>query len=236
MRTTGLYAILDVDAFRAKGVELVGEAAAPVLRDVASALLAAAPSVLQLRAKHEDARVVLAMLRALAPLARAAGVPLAANDRVDLAILAGASIVHLGQDDLPLEDARRIAGGLSHLSSPLAFGRSTHDDAQLAAELAAGPDYVAFGPVFGTASKRDPSPTVGLDRLARAVAQAREGGRPLVAIGGISRANAASVVGAGARWAAAISDLVAVAADGRPDLPEIERRARDLDAALRSAS
>lgn len=233
MRTSGLYAILDLEAFRAKGVELArvaGPDAPSALLDVARALLASRPTALQLRAKREEARVTLALLRALAPLARAADVPLVANDRVDLAALAGADLVHLGQDDLPLADARRVATGVG---AALRFGRSTHDAAQLAAELADRPDYVAFGPVFGTSSKADASATVGLERLARAVEAARAAAVPLVAIGGVSRANAASVVAAGARWAASISDLVAVDARGGPDLGEIERRARALDAALR---
>jgi thiamine-phosphate pyrophosphorylase len=227
MLLRGLYAILDLDAWRARGVELVRSRDA--LLDVAGALLAARPSMLQLRAKHESARTTLELLRALVPVTRAADVPLVANDRVDLALLAGVSVAHLGQDDLPLDDARRIAPGLR-------FGRSTHDAAQLASELAARPDYVAFGPVFGTTSKLDPSPTVGLERLAEATRMASSASVPLVAIGGVTRENAERVVAAGARWAAVISDLVAVDARGKPDLGEVERRARALDRALREGT
>jgi thiamine-phosphate pyrophosphorylase len=220
----GLYAILDLDAWGSRGVDLVADRRA--LLDVASALLRARPSMLQLRAKHAGARDVLALLRALAPAAAAASVPLVANDRIDLALLAGVPFAHLGQDDLPLADARRIAPSLS-------LGRSTHDAAQLAAELAACPAYVAFGPVFTTTSKRDPSPTVGLAPLAEAARLAGAAGIPLVAIGGITRENVAEVVAAGVRWAAVISDLVAVDAGGAPAIEEIERRARVLDDALR---
>jgi thiamine-phosphate pyrophosphorylase len=221
----GLYAILDLDAWRARGVELVADRRA--LLDVAAVLLRARPSMLQLRAKHASARDVLALLRALSPLAAEASVPLVANDRVDLALLAGVPFAHLGQDDLPLEDARRIAPALS-------FGRSTHDAAQVAEALAARPAYVAFGPVFRTSSKLDPSPTVGLAPLADAARAAQAAGVPLVAIGGITRENVSEVVGAGAHWAAVISDLVAVDDAGAPALDEIELRARALDQALRA--
>ena len=221
MQLHGLYAILDLDAWRARGVDLVGDRTA--LLDVAGALLRARPAMLQLRAKHASARDTLALLRALLPPARAASVPLVANDRVDLALLAGVTVAHLGQDDLPLDDARRIAPAL-------AFGRSTHDAAELGVELAARPDYVAFGPVFATTSKRDPSPTVGLARLAEAARLADAAGVPLVAIGGVTRANAAEVVAAGVRCAAVISELVAVDDQGAPAL----RRDRGARARARS--
>lgn len=217
VRTTGLYAILDLDAFRARGVDPARPGAAEA---IAEAMLAGRASALQLRAKHEGGRDTLSLLRRLSPIARRHGVPLFANDRVDLAVLAGADGVHVGQEDLALEDVRRV-------SRELLVGVSTHNPAQLSAALAAAPDYVAYGPVFGTSSKERPDPTVGVEGVARAAALAE--GRPLVVIGGITRDNLAAVREAGGAWVAVISDLSAVR-DGAPDLQEIERRARAFEA------
>lgn len=216
MRTTGLYAILDVDAFRARGVEPLRPG---VAEQIAEAMLSGGASALQLRAKHEGGRDTLALLRRIAPVARGAAIPFFANDRVDLAVLAGTDGVHVGQEDLALEDVRAI-------SRQLLVGVSTHGPEQLRAAVSApggAPDYLAFGPVFGTKSKERPDPTVGVEGVALAVALAA--GRPLVVIGGIDRENLASVRAAGAAWVAVISDLCAVR-DGAPDLLEIERRAR----------
>jgi thiamine-phosphate pyrophosphorylase len=123
-----------------------------------------------------------------------------ANDRPDLALLAGCDGVHVGQVDLPLAHVRRLAPGLR-------VGVSTHDLSQLGAALAERPDYVAFGPVFSTGSKLDPDPVVGLEGLAEAARRARNAGVPIVAIGGITleRAPAIGVLGA---LAAVIGDLV----------------------------
>jgi len=217
LRTSGLYAILDLDVFRSRGVD---PARSGVAESIADAMIAGGATTLQLRAKHEGGRDTLALLRRLAPVARRHGVPLFANDRVDLAVLAGVDGVHVGQDDLALADVRTI-------SRELLVGVSTHDAHQLSSAMAAEPDYLAFGPVFGTRSKERPDPTVGLDGVARSVALA--GARPLVVIGGIERTNVSSVRAAGARWFAVISDLTAVR-DGEPDLPEIERRARAFEA------
>jgi thiamine-phosphate pyrophosphorylase len=175
----GLYAIVDVDTLQARGFDTVA---------FADAVLSASPAALQLRAKSSPPRETLALLRALAPLCRRAGVPLVANDRPDLAILAGCSVVHVGQSDMPLERVRRIAPGLD-------VGVSTHDLAQLTAALAARPAYVAFGPVFETSSKKDHEPVVGVAALRGACALARAVGISVVAIGGITFARAATLVG-----------------------------------------
>jgi len=142
--------------------------------------------LLQLRAKHESTRDTLVLLRALRPLCTAFGALLIANDRPDLAALAGCDGVHIGQDDLPLPLVRLLAPGLL-------VGVSTHTLEQLAAALAEKPDYVAFGPVFGTVSKERADPTVGLALLAEAHAAARSAGIPLVAIGGINLERARQV-------------------------------------------
>ena len=221
-RPRGLYAILDVDAWRASGVEV---AATGVVESIAQALLSASPSMLQLRAKSEGGRDTLALLRRLLPHARAAEVPLVANDRVDLALLAAVDGVHVGQDDLALADVRRLAPASM-------VGVSTHDLAQLDAAIEARPSYVAFGPVFGTTSKRAPDATVGVSGLAAAAARAASAGVPLVGIGGVTRARIPALVAEGVRWAAVISELVVVDAKGRPDLHEVAERARALQRAL----
>jgi thiamine-phosphate pyrophosphorylase len=160
----------------------------------------------QLRAKHAPDREALAWARAIREATRASGVLFVVNDRFDLAWLAGADGVHLGQDDLPpraLPAAARDA---------LLVGRSTHEPSQLEAARGEPVDYVAFGPVFGTKSKASPYDARGEDALARAVRAAAP--RPLVAIGGIGAANLAVVAAAGAAAAAVIS-AVAGADDPR---------------------
>jgi thiamine-phosphate pyrophosphorylase len=133
------------------------------------------------------------------------------NDRLDVALAVGADAVHLGQDDLPLADARRVAQGR------LLIGVSTHDEAQVRAAVAGGADYLGFGPVYATGTKENPDPVQGTAGLARAVAAA--GGVPIVAIGGITVERAAEVAAAGATAACAIA-----AVNGAKD-PEAAGRA-----------
>jgi thiamine-phosphate pyrophosphorylase len=177
MRARGLYPIVDAGAVQARGFSTL---------DFAERVLDARPSLIQLRAKELGGRETLELLRALVPLCRAAGTLLFANDRPDLALLAGADGVHVGQSDLSVADVRRFAPSL-------AVGVSTHDPAELDRALAERPDYVAFGPVFATSTKANPEPVVGLDELARATDRARAAGIPLVAIGGIDRDRAPSI-------------------------------------------
>jgi thiamine-phosphate pyrophosphorylase len=195
----GLYAIADVGSLAARRCDPVA---------FAEAVLEARPAALQLRAKDTPARETLALLRAIAPLCHRAGVPLVANDRPDLAILAGCDLVHVGQDDMPIDRVRRLTPGIG-------VGVSTHDAAQLAAALAARPAYVAFGPVFETQTKADANPVVGVAALRSAYDQALAEGIPLVAIGGISRERARSLVGA--------ADAVAVISELLPHLPDAGR-------------
>lgn len=178
----GFYAVLDRDD-EALARALVSEA-----------------RVLQLRIKPPEGPPGAAELVRIARMARricdAAGAALVVNDRIDVALAAGADGVHLGQADLPLAAARRIAGRLW-------IGVSTHDVAQVRAACAAGADYLGFGPVFATTTKANPDPVQGLAGLRGAVAAA--GGLPIVAIGGISAARVAEVYAAGARAICAIS-------------------------------
>jgi len=173
----GLYAIVDVASLATRGLD--------PLR-FTRAVAAAGPVALQIRAKEVEARELLLLLREAGSICRAAGIPIVANDRVDLAVLAGCAYVHVGQTDLPVDRVRRVAPGLL-------VGVSTHGLEQLERALASQPDYVAYGPVFPTTSKADPDPCVGLDGLRTAAARAREAGIPLVAIGGVTQGCAAEV-------------------------------------------
>jgi thiamine-phosphate pyrophosphorylase len=121
------------------------------------------------------------------------------NDRADLALMAEFDGVHVGQDDLSPESVRKIIG------SDRWLGVSTHNPEQLAEADKTSADYLAIGPVFSTASKAKPDPIVGLEGVRRARQLTR---KPLVAIGGITRQNAASVIEAGADSVAVISDLL----------------------------
>ena len=174
------------------------------LRAQLAGALAGGATVVQLRLKHTADGAALALAREATERTRAIGALLFINDRFDLALLAGADGVHLGQDDLAPEripaDAR----------ARLIVGLSTHTLAQVRESHARPVDYVAFGPVFATASKTSSFEARGLALLREAVALA---GRPVVAIGGISAANAPEVREAGAAAAAVIS---AVADAGDP--------------------
>jgi len=142
---------------------------------------------------------VLAIARMARRACDAHGAALVVNDRIDLALAAGADGVHLGQTDLPIAAARAIAG------DQLAIGVSTHDVAQVERAVAAGADYLGFGPLFATTTKANPDPVQGLAGLRAAVAAAR--GVPIVAIGGITAEHAPSIYAAGA---AAICAIAAV--------------------------
>lgn len=190
----GYYAILDVlPAQSHDGARAAARAAR---------LLAGRPTILQLRAKGAPAAALAALARAVLPAARAAGVPLCVNDRLDVALVVGAQAVHLGQDDLPLAAARAVAAGR------LAIGISTHDQAQARAAIAGGADYIGLGPIFATTTKANPDPVVGLEVLRQVAATAAV---PVVAIGGITVERVASVAAAGAAAAALISAIEAAA-------------------------
>jgi thiamine-phosphate diphosphorylase len=158
-------------------------------------------AVVQLRAKRSTDRVALEWAHAIRRTTRDCGVLFFVNDRFDLACLSDADGVHLGQTDLP--PARLPAA----VAARLRVGRSTHDDAQARAAIAEPVDYVAFGPIFGTASKRSEYTARGLARLARVAALVAP--RPLVAIGGIDASNVEAVVRAGALGVAVISAVAA---------------------------
>jgi len=133
------------------------------------------------------------------------------NDRADVARAAGADGVHVGQEDLPVEMARQILGPDKWV------GFSTHVLAQVVEADRSSADYVAFGPIFATASKERPDPVVGLDGLREARKATR---KPLVAIGGITVQNARQVIEAGADSVAAIRDLL--------QAPDLAKRAGEF--------
>ncbi|MDP9000827.1 MAG: thiamine phosphate synthase [Myxococcota bacterium] len=175
----GLYAIVDIDSLNARRLDPVA---------FTEAILKAAPTAIQLRAKTLPSREALSLLRELAPMCHRAGIPLVANDRPDFAIFAGCDLAHVGQTDMPIDRVRRLAPGLG-------VGVSTHTLEQLDAALAARPAYVAFGPVFETSTKEHPDPVVGVAALRVAHARALAAGVPLVAIGGITRERVRGLIG-----------------------------------------
>lgn len=176
---------------------------------LAEALVAATgagASVLQLRLKGAvpaSTGALLAAARRVRALCHRHGALFIVNDRLDVALAAGADGVHLGQSDLPLSDARRvIAAALGPRASGFLVGISTHDLEQVRAAVAGGASYLGYGPVFATRTKRDPDPVQGLERLAAAVRAAAP--VPVVAIGGIDPERAAAVAATGAHAACSI--------------------------------
>ena len=172
--------------------------------DLADQLLGIGLPLLQLRLKQTPSGRFVEMAAELQRRCARHGAQLIVNDRCDVAEMVGAAGVHLGQDDLDPAAARQILG------STAIIGQSTHDDIQLDRAVAdEAVDYVAFGPIFTTSSKRNPDPIRGLEGLRRAALRCP---RPLVAIGGISVDNVADVMRAGAN-AAAVIGAIAAAAD-----------------------
>jgi thiamine-phosphate pyrophosphorylase len=156
--------------------------------------------LVQLREKHLSPREFYVEAEAALRVARACGLRLIINDRVDIALALHADGVHLGQDDLSPLAARSLLGQESII------GFSTHNLAQARAASRLPVDYIAIGPIFATSSKDNPDPLVGLEGLARA--REAVGQLPLVAIGGISDLNAQDVLRAGADSVAVIGALL----------------------------
>ena len=192
------YPILDVDVVASRRLDPL---------TVLDAWLDAGVRLFQLRAKQMDSGAFLDLADLCARAARLAGAVFIVNDRVDVARLSGAAGVHLGQDDLRPDGARVL------LPAPALVGWSTHNDAQVREALTLPIDYLAIGPVFDTSSKLRPDPVVGLDGVRRAAALA--GGRPVVAIGGITIETAAAVLAAGASSIALIGDVTHADAGAR---------------------
>jgi thiamine-phosphate pyrophosphorylase len=195
-----LYAI--IDPARACG-RLPGVAARE--------LLSAGARLIQYRDKHASSRQLYETCVELKELLRDSGCYLIVNDRADVARAAGAEGVHLGQSDLPVEMARRV------LAPGQWIGCSTHSLDQVVEADCTTANYIAFGPIFPTASKENPDPVVGLEGLREARRATR---KPLVAIGGINLQNAAEVLASGADSVAVIGDLLSA--------PDLRGRAQEF--------
>ena len=201
-----LYAILDIETVTGRGW-------APA--DVCAAWLSAGVRFIQLRAKRLASGPFLELADDVAALCREAGAMLVINDRADIAALAGAGGVHLGQDDLSPADARRALGDAGII------GLSTHDQGQVVSGARERIEYLALGPIYPTTTKETGYDALGLDSLREAAAVTRGAGIGLVAIGGLTLDRASEVRAAGADSLAVITDLLAA-----PDLTGVETRAR----------
>lgn len=200
-----LYVILDRQAAGARS-----------LVELARQLLSGGATVIQLRDKVADGRTLYQEVLALKPLCQQAQVPLIVNDRLDVALAVEADGVHLGQDDLPPEVARRLLG-------PGALvGVSVDTVAQAQAAQAAGASYLGVGDLFGTRSKPDAGAPIGLERLREIAAQVNV---PIVGVGGVTLENATSVIAAGASGVAVISAVLGAA--------DAELAARELATTVR---
>jgi thiamine-phosphate pyrophosphorylase len=189
-----LYAIVDVDVCARAG-------RAPA--DVARAYLSGGARLLQLRAKNLAGGAFLELASAIAADARAADGRLIVNDRADIAVLADAAGVHVGQEDLSPADARIVVGAAR------AVGISTHTDAQIDAAVREPITYLAIGPIFATGTKATGYEAVGYAAVTAAARRAAASKYPVVAIGGITLDTAARVIASGAAAVAVITDLLA---------------------------
>ena len=190
MNLPRLYPILDTESLAGRGV---------AIETAAAAFLEGGAGILQIRHKGHWSRGVFESAKRVARLCREAGAPFIVDDRADFAMLLDAGL-HVGQDDLAPGDARRLLG------PGAVIGFSSHNIDQLSAAGGEPVDYVAFGPAFPTASKRNPDPVVGVEQIRRCRALVE---KPLVAIGGITLENALEVLGAGADSVAVIAGLLA---------------------------
>lgn len=213
----GLYAIVDLGTLDSQGLDPV---------QFCRELLRAPLGAVQLRAKHVSAGRVLAVAKELVRLCRSCvgpsglPVPFFVNDRFDIAVIAGATGVHVGQTDPPVEALRGLV-------PQLRVGVSTHTLVQLESALRLKPDYVAFGPVFPTHSKSEPDACVGIEGLQDAHRRAKAAGVPLVGIGGIGPHNARCV----APWLDAAASIGSLSSSGA--LGEVCERAAHMAELLR---
>ena len=190
LRLPRLYPILDAGVLAARGIGV---------EEFARALLDAGATLLQYRDKKGTPQDVLRNAALIQGLLSGRECSLIMNDRSDLAVLAAWDGVHVGQGDLSPEDARHVVG------STRLIGVSTHTQEQVRLAELSDADYIAIGPIFATSTKADAEPVIGLEGVRRARELTT---KPLVAIGGITRANARGVVDAGADSVAVISELL----------------------------
>ncbi len=188
-------AILDA---RLYGILDMGYVAQQFAEAMATRLVTAGVQILQLRAKHLDPGTLLPLARSIATICRSHRVPFILNDHPELVSAAGADGVHVGQDDLSVSDARRLAGSWA------VVGKSTHSVDQAMAAAAEGADYIGYGPLFSTPTKPDYVP-VGLDSVRQVHDEINI---PVFCIGGIKRENLVDVMTAGAHRVVIVSGLL----------------------------
>jgi thiamine-phosphate pyrophosphorylase len=182
--------------------------------DVVRAAIRGGTSVVQLREKTATTREMVELGQALHAITRQAGIPLIINDRLDVALAIAAEGVHVGHDDMPVSLARRLIGpDLLLGASPETVGEARQMERD-------GADYLGVGDVYGTPSKSDAGPPIGVDGLTEVI---RAVSIPVVAIGGITLENAGAVIQAGAAGVAVISAVVSA-----PDPEAAARRLREL--------
>jgi thiamine-phosphate pyrophosphorylase len=187
-----IYPIIDLATCRARHIDPCA---------LADACLRGGASLLQIRGKDDPSGSLLELIDRVVATARAVGARVIVNDRADLARLADADGVHVGQTDISVASAFEIVG------TGKIVGLSTHDRAQVDAALAGPASYVAVGPIFSTATKATGYEARGLDLVTYA-AQRSAGRRPIVAIGGITLETAPQVIAAGATVVAVITDIL----------------------------
>ena len=198
---TDLYALTDSRLALGRSVE-----------EQARALLSAGVKIVQYREKHAHAGRMLEECRILRRLTLEAGAAFIVNDHIDIAMLVDADGVHVGQEDLPVPEVRRLLG------PDKIIGLSTHSPAQAKAAVLAGADYIGVGPIFATQTKEDVCAPVGFSYLEWVAANIS---LPFVAIGGIKELNIGEVAARGARCCALVSELV-----GAPDIAAKVRAVR----------
>ena len=174
---------------------------------VREALAGGAPTI-QLRLKSASARELLEAAQTLMPVVRSAGALFIVNDRLDVALAAGADGVHLGPDDLPVKDVRRVADARSGVADTFIVGYSTDSTDEAARAEAEGADYLGVGAVYATANKSDAGDVIGLKGLRRVV---KAVSIPVVAIGGITPERAPAVAKTGACGSATIGAVMSAA-------------------------
>ncbi|MEN6627902.1 MAG: thiamine phosphate synthase [Candidatus Sumerlaeia bacterium] len=187
------------NAARLKGLYLILTDPAIGYEKLAGIAVRLKVGAVQLRAKNMDGGPLLELARRIREITGGSQTLFIVNDRPDIAKLAGADGVHLGQSDLPVADAREIVGGR------VLVGKSTHNRSQLAAALREKPDYIGIGPVFATGSKADHAPVLGVEKAGRMRKAAR--GIPAVAVGGIAGDNVGELVANGFECYAMIAHI-----------------------------
>ena len=203
---TDIYALTDSRLALGRSVE-----------EQARALLSAGVKILQYREKHAKAGIMLQECKILRRLTLEAGACFIINDHIDIAMIVNADGVHVGQDDLPVPEVRRLLG------PDKIIGLSTHAPEQALAAIEAGADYIGVGPIFATQTKEDVCAPVGLGYLDWVVSHIR---LPFVAIGGIKEHNIGTVASHGAGCCALVSELVSA--------PDIAAKVASVRQAMRN--